>query len=65
MQQEFTFCNWLLQNLHDRVVDPLLLFLTDFIVVVTSVCKMEGWGCTIQDATQTTAVYASMQATSV
>jgi hypothetical protein len=42
MQQEFTFCKLLLQNLHDIVVDPLLLFVTDFTLVVMSVCKMGG-----------------------
>jgi hypothetical protein len=23
------FCNWLLQNVHDGIVDPQLLFMTD------------------------------------
>jgi hypothetical protein len=34
MQQEFTFYNWLLQNLQDGVVDSLLLFVTDFTLLV-------------------------------
>jgi hypothetical protein len=41
------FWHWLQQNVHDRIMDPQVLFMTNqaqFTLMVTTICKINEYG---------------------